>query len=260
MTKYSDEMGVGWWRKCVRLACDSEARTSQVAHLWRILLPMQETQEMQVWSLGRDYPLEEEIATYSSIFAWKIPWTEEPGVLQSTGLQSVRHDLATEPNNSKACPRNSQPLVQQHLRMLLVFGISSTGRSLQSLPLWSESWASRWERQSPRMLERDLRCSLWKGLVIPPPTSRGFSLPLEVTRSQVSEKIGAVNLGKGVFKLCPPPRCSLSHPGPWAKLGAKLPSVSFGFRKSPPVDALDWSFGGGSASTPNTWVSGPRSN
>ena len=40
--------------------------------------------------------LEEEMATHSSILAWKIPWTEEPGGLQSMELQRVRHDLATD--------------------------------------------------------------------------------------------------------------------------------------------------------------------
>ena len=44
-------------------------------------------QETQVQSLGRKDPLEKETATHSSILAWKIPWTEEPGGLQSTGLQ-----------------------------------------------------------------------------------------------------------------------------------------------------------------------------
>ena len=39
-------------------------------------------QEMQVWPLGQDDPLEEEMATHSSILAWQIPWTEEPGGLQ----------------------------------------------------------------------------------------------------------------------------------------------------------------------------------
>ena len=51
---------------------------------------MQETQEMPVRSLGWEDPLEEEMATYSSILAWKIPRTEEPGGLQSTGSQRVR--------------------------------------------------------------------------------------------------------------------------------------------------------------------------
>ena len=44
-------------------------------------LPMQETQEMQVQLLGREDPLEEEMASHSSIPTWKIPWTEEPGGL-----------------------------------------------------------------------------------------------------------------------------------------------------------------------------------
>ena len=47
---------------------------------------------MWVLSLGWEEPLEEEMATYSSILAWKIPWTEEPGGLHSMGLQTVRHD------------------------------------------------------------------------------------------------------------------------------------------------------------------------
>ena len=49
---------------------------------------MKEPQEMQVWSLGQEDPLEEEVATHSSILAWEIPWTKEPVGLQSTGLQS----------------------------------------------------------------------------------------------------------------------------------------------------------------------------
>ena len=56
-------------------------------------------QKMQVQSLDQEDPLEEEIAAHSSIFAWKMPWTEEPGKLQTMGLQRVGHDLATEANN-----------------------------------------------------------------------------------------------------------------------------------------------------------------
>ena len=48
-----------------------------------------------VWSLGREDPLEKEMATHSSTLAWKIPWPEEPCRLQSLGLQRVRHDWAT---------------------------------------------------------------------------------------------------------------------------------------------------------------------
>ena len=50
------------------------------------------TQEIPVHSLGWEDPLEMEMATHSSTLAWRIPWTEEPGRLQSTGLQRVGHD------------------------------------------------------------------------------------------------------------------------------------------------------------------------
>ena len=51
------------------------------------------TQETQVQSLGVEHLLEKEMATHSSILAWKIPWMDEPGRLQSMGLQRVRQDL-----------------------------------------------------------------------------------------------------------------------------------------------------------------------
>ena len=53
-------------------------------------------QKTQAGSLGREDPLEEEVATHSSMLAWEIPWTEEPGGQQSMGLQKVGYDLATE--------------------------------------------------------------------------------------------------------------------------------------------------------------------
>ena len=52
---------------------------------------IQETQELQVQSLGWEDPLEEGMAIHSSILAWRIPWTEEPGGLQSMGSQRFRH-------------------------------------------------------------------------------------------------------------------------------------------------------------------------
>ena len=62
---------------------------------------MQETQEMQVQSLGWEDPLEEEMTTQSSIVAWEIRWTEEPGRLQFMGSQRVGHDLATKQQQNK---------------------------------------------------------------------------------------------------------------------------------------------------------------
>ena len=62
---------------------------SLVAQRLKRLPPMQET---WVRSLGREDPLEKEMATHSSILAWRIPWTEKPGKLQSMMLQRVGHD------------------------------------------------------------------------------------------------------------------------------------------------------------------------
>ena len=62
---------------------------SLVAQRLKRLPPMRET---QVQSLGREDPLEKEMATHSSIIVGRIPWTVEPDGLQSTGSQRVRHD------------------------------------------------------------------------------------------------------------------------------------------------------------------------
>ena len=77
-TKYSIKGGF-----CVLVCLLSWA--SQVAQWERICLPMQ---KIQVRSLGQKDPLEKEMATHFSILAWKLPWTGEPGRLQTTGMQS----------------------------------------------------------------------------------------------------------------------------------------------------------------------------
>ena len=64
-------------------------RTSLVAQRVKRLSTMQET---RVRALDWEDPLEKEMATHSNTIAWKIPWTEEPGRLQSMGSQRVRHD------------------------------------------------------------------------------------------------------------------------------------------------------------------------
>ena len=68
---------------------DALPGASLVAQLVKSLPAAQET---WVQSLGQEDPLEKEMANHSSILAWIIQWTEEPGVLQSMGSQSVRHD------------------------------------------------------------------------------------------------------------------------------------------------------------------------
>ena len=114
------------WRKGY-LGGKSRFLVSQVAPWCRTRLPVQEMQETGVQSLGREDRLEWEMATHSSILAWKIPWTEEPGGPHSTGLQRVGQDWETEHTLSfhfisavqEACDYISDPddlLLLTHLR------------------------------------------------------------------------------------------------------------------------------------------------
>ena len=66
---------------------------------------MQKMQETWLQSLGQEDPLEEGMATHSSILVWKIPWTEEPGGLQSMGSQRVRYNLS-----DLACTHTSETI------------------------------------------------------------------------------------------------------------------------------------------------------
>ena len=69
--------------------------------------------ETWVWSLGQEDSLEKGMATHSSILAWRIPWTEEPGRLQSMGSQKVRHDWATF--TFTCCPEAGAGSSSRHL-------------------------------------------------------------------------------------------------------------------------------------------------
>ena len=62
-------------------------------------------QEMRIRSMGWEVPLEKETATHSGILAWEIPWTEEPGQLQSTVLQTVGHSLARKQQHANSKKR-----------------------------------------------------------------------------------------------------------------------------------------------------------
>ena len=75
-----------------RFSWGTMPRTSLVTQMVNHLSTMQET---RVQSLGQEDPLEKEMAIHSSTLAWKIPWTEEPGRLQSMGSLRVRHDWVT---------------------------------------------------------------------------------------------------------------------------------------------------------------------
>ena len=82
---------------------------------------MQKMQETWVQSLGQEDPLEESMATHSSILAWRIPWTEEPGRLQSIGSQKVGHDLVTEQHSRQIF---NTLLIAKTFTLLLLVGIS----------------------------------------------------------------------------------------------------------------------------------------
>ena len=99
---------------CLRILTSSGCSTNVRSFSWRMVtllfhflyqgtFPVAQTgknlpvmQETQVWSLGREDPLEKGMATHSSILAWRIPWTEKPGGPRSVGSQRAGHDWATD--------------------------------------------------------------------------------------------------------------------------------------------------------------------
>ena len=87
-----------WWCTAVHGVAKSRTGLSQLINYYRTSLVAQMVKrlstmwETRVRSLSREDPLEKEMAIHSSTIAWKIPWTEEPGWLQSMGSQRVGHD------------------------------------------------------------------------------------------------------------------------------------------------------------------------
>ena len=102
------------------------------------------TQELWVWSLGREDPLEDDMATHSSILAWRTPWTEEADGLQSMGSQRVRRDWATK----QMCSKRFSTFT--HLILVLTMR-----RSLWPLPAdktrGTELHSSAQERRRPKL-------------------------------------------------------------------------------------------------------------
>ena len=88
--------------------------------------------EVQVWFLGREDPLEEGIATHSSILAWKIPWTKEPGRLQSMGLQRVRCDKRLNSGTSMNRPYETLKELFIHTEISIIYTGTSTYYSLNN--------------------------------------------------------------------------------------------------------------------------------
>ena len=84
-------------------------------------------QETRVLSLGQEYPLEKEMVTHFSIFAWEIPWTEETGGLQSMGLEGVVHDCVTE--HVCACTHTH---THTHTQLLLLVAVMLSDDALNT--------------------------------------------------------------------------------------------------------------------------------
>ena len=112
----------------------------------KIHLPMQEMQETWVWSLNWEDPLEEEIATHSSIHVWKIPWTEEPGGLQSMGSQSQTWLSNWAQLNAARSSSGGRG------------GLSGASRACLWCPLKSESFSSLWDGE--KVSHRESACRL----------------------------------------------------------------------------------------------------
>ena len=100
------------------------------------LLAMRET---RVQSLGREDPLEKEMATHSSTLVWKTPWTEEPGRLQSLGSQRVGHDWATSLSLSQLLLRCIISSVQQSDMVIYILSFLTLKQRV-----WETSLVAQW--------------------------------------------------------------------------------------------------------------------
>ena len=106
--------------------------------------------EMWVCSLGQKDPLEKGVAAHSSLFAWRIPWTEEPGGLQSMGSQRVGHNWTTNTLSWEARPESY--LIACSLRGTLLgkAWLAACHLGLKFHLLWSQ--CADWVRQGQRLL------------------------------------------------------------------------------------------------------------
>ena len=102
-------------------------------------------QETWVRSLGREDPLEKEMVNHSSILAWRIPWTEKPGRLQSMGSQRVGHDWATSPS-----PLYIGKEVCMHIYIyLFIYRASLVAQKVKNLPAMQETQVQPLSQEDP---------------------------------------------------------------------------------------------------------------
>ena len=115
----SQQLGLRLFSKGWFLPFYATHGASLMAQRAKNLPAMQETQETWVWYLGWEDPLEEGMAIHSSILAWRIPWSEEPGGLQSIGSWRIGHNWATKHACMLATHRSSvvQSLSRNNITM-----------------------------------------------------------------------------------------------------------------------------------------------
>ena len=113
---------------------------------------MQKLQEMQIWSLGQKNPLEKQMATHSSILAWKIPWTEEPDGLKSMVSQTVRHDRVTEHTRIFFSMLNRDFTQEEHQRS-------------DRLKKWTKGGGKK-ESRSPTISSQKPSDTYWSGMTL----------------------------------------------------------------------------------------------
>ena len=151
--------------------------TSQVAQRLKSLLAVQET---RVQSLGREYLLEKEIATHSGILAWKVPWMEEPGGLQSMGSQRVRYNWATSHSLSYI--------------FSALFSWQHTGLSFSPVPRQGAStWLLNGPEESLSSYRNTCHCGFFPRWYPTQPMKDGVRLLWTRSYLIVSEEFGQIN-------------------------------------------------------------------
>ena len=218
--------------------------------------------ETWVPSLSREDHLEKEMATHSSTLAWKIPQTEEPGRLQSMGLQRVRHDWATSLfyDSCLSCPFQSKPpsslpwitLKKKNLLTLKLFSMHSYCITLitEFLELNYITPLLKTLQCFPSLLLIQSKplitvCSFLQGLI--PGVSPSYSLLKKLCFPYNSMKIPGGYLSKG-FALTTPSFSGVLHsePLPWSQhstlIYLKLPTLTIPTLRAPSSTCPVFSF------------------
>ena len=125
---------------------------------------MQETQEMLIRSLGQEYPLEKVMATQSSILVWGIPWTEEPGGLQSIGMQNVKYDPSDLAHTQMVTSYISALWLLAILVVIFIYGTSLVAQTVKCLRTMRETGVQSlgWEDPLEKEMATHSSTLAWK--------------------------------------------------------------------------------------------------